>query len=88
MVLVRPDSRGPEDPEQVESTLAVESPDLSVGALLRFRVFRVDEWKRVESGAEGARTPDLRAASAALSQLSYGPEKSVRVYAPPRGVST
>ncbi len=28
-----------------------------------------------ESGAEGDRTPDLRAASAALSQLSYGPKK-------------
>ena len=28
------------------------------------------------SGAEGDRTPDLRAASAALSQLSYGPKDS------------
>ncbi len=28
---------------------------------------------RVSDGAEGDRTPDLRAASAALSQLSYGP---------------
>jgi hypothetical protein len=26
-----------------------------------------------ESGAEGIRTPDLRRAKAALSQLSYGP---------------
>src|SRR5215213_418134 len=41
-----------------------------------------------ESGAEGDRTPDLRAASAALSQLSYGPGKVVRVYAPAMGVST
>src|SRR5918995_4786983 len=39
-------------------------------------------------GAEGDRTPDLRAASAALSQLSYGPGKLVRVYAAPLGVST
>src|SRR5215211_1322976 len=39
-------------------------------------------------GAEGDRTPDLRAASAALSQLSYGPGKVVRVYAPSMGVST
>jgi hypothetical protein len=39
-------------------------------------------------GAEGDRTPDLRAASAALSQLSYGPRKAVRVYAPRLGVST
>ncbi len=29
-------------------------------------------------GAEGARTPDLRIANAALSQLSYGPEKSAQ----------
>ena len=42
----------------------------------------------IEGGAEGDRTPDLRAASAALSQLSYGPGKLVRVYAPPLGVST
>src|SRR5215218_9418858 len=43
----------------------------------------------IESGAEGDRTPDLRAASAALSQLSYGPMgKPVRVYAPCQGVST
>ncbi len=28
-------------------------------------------------GAEGDRTPDLRTASAALSQLSYGPEKAL-----------
>src|SRR5215204_1825850 len=42
------------------------------------------------SGAEGDRTPDLRAASAALSQLSYGPvrRKPVRVYAPCPRVST
>src|SRR5918995_7166109 len=30
----------------------------------------------LRSGAEGDRTPDLRAASAALSQLSYGPERN------------
>ena len=29
----------------------------------------------VASGAEGDRTPDLRIANAALSQLSYGPNK-------------
>jgi hypothetical protein len=29
------------------------------------------------SGAEGARTPDLRAASATLSQLSYSPTELV-----------
>jgi hypothetical protein len=28
------------------------------------------------SGAEGDRTPDLRAASAALSRLSYGPKSN------------
>jgi hypothetical protein len=44
-------------------------------------------WGRV-GGAEGDRTPDLRAASAALSQLSYGPGKLVRVYAASLGVST
>ena len=36
-------------------------------------------------GAEGARTPDLRRARAALSQLSYGPsnlEWGVRAYQP------
>ena len=27
------------------------------------------------SGAEGGRTPDLRIANAALSQLSYGPKQ-------------
>ena len=30
--------------------------------------------KACSSGAEGDRTPDLHAASVALSQLSYGPE--------------
>jgi hypothetical protein len=30
----------------------------------------------VESGAEGARTPDLRAASATLFQLSYSPRSA------------
>ena len=29
------------------------------------------------SGAEGSRTPDLSDANAALSQLSYGPERFV-----------
>src|SRR5215212_6530426 len=31
------------------------------------------------SGAEGIRTPDLRRAKAALSRLSYGPERVWRV---------
>jgi hypothetical protein len=44
---------------------------------------------REMGGAEGDRTPDLRAASAALSQLSYGPLRNqARVYAAYRGVST
>src|ERR687894_1578559 len=30
------------------------------------------------SGAEGDRTPDLRAASAALSRLSYGPKRPAK----------
>jgi hypothetical protein len=34
-----------------------------------------------ESGAEGARTPDLRAASATLSQLSYSPLLGFKVIA-------
>ena len=33
---------------------------------------------RVTSGAEGSRTPDLRRAKAALSQLSYGPKRVPR----------
>ena len=41
-----------------------------------------------ESGAEGDRTPDLRAASAALSRLSYGPEKNAQSILPHREVST
>ncbi len=32
--------------------------------------------RNIENGAEGARTPDLNAASVALSQLSYSPEFS------------
>jgi hypothetical protein len=35
--------------------------------------------RRRRSGAEGARTPDLRRATAALSQLSYSPVEVVRV---------
>ena len=31
--------------------------------------------RRLASGAEGSRTPDLSVANAALSQLSYGPEQ-------------
>ena len=30
-------------------------------------------WRKVNGGAEGDRTPDLRIANATLSQLSYGP---------------
>ena len=33
---------------------------------------------RRSSGAEGDRTPDLRAASAALSRLSYGPKRPAK----------
>jgi hypothetical protein len=41
-----------------------------------------------QSGAEGDRTPDLRAASAALSQLSYGPLKSRQsICSVPEGVN-
>jgi hypothetical protein len=35
------------------------------------------------SGAEGIRTPDLRRAKAALSQLSYGPETTLSVRSAP-----
>ena len=36
------------------------------------------------NGAEGSRTPDLRIANAALSQLSYSPGNHARFEAPPR----
>ena len=36
-------------------------------------------WCRSDGGAGGSRTPDLRLAKAALSQLSYGPEMSLWV---------
>ena len=39
------------------------------------------------SGAEGDRTPDLRAASAALSRLSYGPKSPQSIWAPDMGVN-
>ena len=39
------------------------------------------ERERFESGAEGARTPDLRAASATLFQLSYSPLLGFKVIA-------
>ena len=48
-------------------------PDTPTGD--RFRGHRFERWKN--GGAEGARTPDLRAASATLSQLSYSPKRSV-----------
>jgi hypothetical protein len=35
-----------------------------------------------DGGAEGSRTPDLRNAIAALSQLSYGPEDTVAAVTP------
>ena len=68
------------------STVAVKSPDLSTGLSY---VTAFSAWMSgIEGGAEGDRTPDLRAASAALSRLSYGPGKLVRVYAASLGVST
>jgi hypothetical protein len=68
------------------STVAVKSPDLSTGLSY---ITAFSAWMSgIEGGAEGDRTPDLRAASAALSQLSYGPLKAVRVYAARPGVST
>ncbi len=33
----------------------------------------LSELSRARGGAEGTRTPDIRLAKAALSQLSYGP---------------
>ncbi len=39
------------------------------------------------SGAEGIRTPDLRRAKAALSQLSYGPSCSGLFYPVPSGIT-
>lgn len=35
--------------------------------------FHNGSWRVLKSGAEGARTPDLLAASQTLSQLSYSP---------------
>jgi hypothetical protein len=42
-----------------------------------------DEILLVISGAKGDRTPDLRIANAALSQLSYCPEGAGGLYAAP-----
>ena len=33
----------------------------------------IEQFQRLAGGAEGDRTPNLRIANAALSQLSYGP---------------
>ena len=37
--------------------------------------------RKVNGGAKGDRTPDLYAASVALSQLSYGPESNFGIIA-------
>ena len=45
--------------------------------------------REMNGGAEGGRTPDLRVANAALSQLSYGPTLSGgAILAPEIGAST
>jgi hypothetical protein len=41
--------------------------------LIHKKILYKKEWKRKLSGDEGARTPDLGIANAALSQLSYIP---------------
>ena len=57
--------------EAAKAGLAGSQPSLSARNGLRSE--RHDRLRRGRNGAEGARTPDLRAASATLSQLSYSP---------------